>query len=103
MKDLRHERPEGHLASFFHGAKIGVVGPRIRQEHTSQDHGSLDEDFLGEAWAAKGTKIGHLPQEPELDPELDVRGNIDEAVRETRNLLAEFEIGQREIRRADDG
>ena len=44
----------------------------------------LDEDFLGEAWAAKGTKIGYLPQEPELDPELDVRGNVDEAARATR-------------------
>ena len=51
----------------------------------------LDEDFLGEAWAAKGTTIGYLPQEPELDPELDVRGNVDEAVRETRNLLKDFE------------
>ena len=39
----------------------------------------------------QGNKIGYLPQEPELDPELDVRGNVDEAVRATRNLLAEFE------------
>ena len=51
----------------------------------------LDDDFLGEAWAAKGTRVSYLPQEPELDPELDVRGNVEEAVRETRELLKQFE------------
>ena len=98
MKDLRKIVPpkreilKGIWLSFFHGAKIGVVGPNGSGKSTLlKIMAALDEDFLGEAWAAKGTKIGHLPQEPELDPELDVRGNIDEAVRETRNLLAEFE------------
>ena len=98
MKDLRKIVPpkreilKGIWLSFFHGAKIGVVGPNGSGKSTLlKIMAGLDEDFLGEAWAAKGTKIGYLPQEPELDPELDVRGNIDEAVRETRNLLAEFE------------
>ena len=98
MKGLRKIVPpkreilKGIWLSFFHGAKIGVVGPNGSGKSTLlKIMAGLDEDFLGEAWAAKGTKIGYLPQEPELDPELDVRGNIDEAVRETRNLLAEFE------------
>ena len=36
----------------------------------------VDKDFNGEAWAAQGTRIGYLSQEPELDPALDVRGNV---------------------------
>ena len=98
MKGLRKIVPpkreilKGIWLSFFHGAKIGVVGPNGSGKSTLlKIMAGLDEDFLGEAWAAKGTRIGYLPQEPELDPELDVRGNVDEAVRETRNLLAEFE------------
>ena len=98
MKGLRKIVPpkreilKGIWLSFFHGAKIGVVGPNGSGKSTLlKIMAGLDEDFLGEAWAAKGTKIGYLPQEPELDPELDVRGNVDEAVRATRNLLAEFE------------
>jgi ATP-binding cassette ChvD family protein len=51
----------------------------------------VDTDFLGEAWAAKGTRIGYLPQEPELDPQLDVRGNVEEGVKHTRDLLRRFE------------
>ncbi|MCH7891081.1 MAG: ATP-binding cassette domain-containing protein, partial [Gemmatimonadetes bacterium] len=98
MKDLRKIVPpkreilKGIWLSFFHGAKIGVVGPNGSGKSTLlKIMAGLDEDFLGEAWAAKGTKVGYLPQEPELDPELDVRGNVEEAVRETRDLLVEFE------------
>ena len=98
MKGLRKIVPpkreilKGIWLSFFHGAKIGVVGANGSGKSTLlRIMAGLDEDFLGEAWAAKGTKISYLPQEPELDPELDVRGNVDEAVRETRNLLKDFE------------
>ena len=98
MKDLRKIVPpkreilKGIWLSFFHGAKIGVVGSNGSGKSTLlKIMAGLDDDFLGEAWAAKGTKIGYLPQEPELDPELDVRGNVDHAVRETRDLLAQFE------------
>ena len=98
MKDLRKIVPpkreilKGIWLSFFHGAKIGVVGPNGSGKSTLlKIMAGLDDDFLGEAWAAKGTKIGYLPQEPELDPEFDVRGNVEEAVRETRDLLKEFE------------
>ena len=98
MKDLRKIVPpkreilKGIWLSFFHGAKIGVVGPNGSGKSTLlRIMAGLDDDFLGEAWAAKGTRISHLPQEPELDPELDVQGNVEVAVRKTRELLAEFE------------
>ena len=98
MKDLRKIVPpkkeilKGIWLSFFHGAKIGVVGSNGSGKSTLlKIMAGLDDDFLGEAWAAKGTKIGYLPQEPQLTPELDVRGNVEEAVRETRDLLNDYE------------
>jgi len=51
----------------------------------------IDTDFLGEAWAMKGTKIGYLPQEPELDESLNVKGNIELAVKETKDLLKRYD------------
>ena len=98
MKGLRKIVPpkreilKGIWLSFFHGAKIGVVGANGSGKSTLlRIMAGLDDDFIGEAWAAKGTRIGYLPQEPELDPELDVRGNVELAVRETRDLLKDFE------------
>jgi energy-dependent translational throttle protein EttA len=78
--------------SFYPGAKIGVVGPNGSGKSTLlRIMAGLDTDILGEAWAAKGTRIGYLAQEPELDPSLDVRGNVEKAVAETRALLTKFE------------
>lgn len=50
----------------------------------------IDEEFQGEAWLEQGRTVGYLPQEPQLDPKLNVRDNIMEAVSETRDLLAKF-------------
>ena len=78
--------------SFYPGAKIGVVGPNgSGKSSLLRIMAGLDTDFLGEAWAAKGTRIGYLSQEPELDSSLDVRGNVDLAVAETKDLLRRFE------------
>jgi ATP-binding cassette ChvD family protein len=78
--------------SFYPGAKIGVVGPNgSGKSSLLRIMAGLDTDFQGEAWAAKGTRIGYLPQEPVLDPDLDVRGNVEQAVEETRTLLRKFE------------
>ncbi|UCC25710.1 MAG: energy-dependent translational throttle protein EttA [Gemmatimonadales bacterium] len=78
--------------SFFPGAKIGVVGPNgSGKSSLLKVMAGIDQDFLGEAWAMKGTRIGYLPQEPELDPSLDVKGNVELAVKETRDLLRKFE------------
>ena len=65
-----------HL-SFLPGVKIGVVGVNGAGKSTLMKiMAGLDTDFTGEAWAAEGAKVGYLPQEPELDPALDVRGNV---------------------------
>ena len=78
--------------SFYPGAKIGVVGPNGAGKSTLlRIMAGLDTDFQGEAWAARGTRIGYLPQEPELDDSLDVRGNVELGVEETRDLLRRFE------------
>ncbi len=78
--------------SFYPGAKIGVVGPNgSGKSSLLRIMAGLDTDIQGEAWAAKGTRIGYLAQEPELDESLDVRGNVEEAVRDTRALLSRFD------------
>jgi ATP-binding cassette ChvD family protein len=78
--------------SFYPGAKIGVVGPNgSGKSSLLRIMAGLDSDFQGEAWAAKGTRIAYLAQEPTLDPELDVKGNVEQAVAETRSLLRRFE------------
>jgi sulfate-transporting ATPase len=78
--------------SFYPGAKIGVVGPNgSGKSSLLRIMAGIDTDIIGEAWAAKGTRIGFLAQEPELDPALDVRGNVEKAVAETRDLLKKFE------------
>ncbi len=98
MKDLRKVVPpsrvilDGIWLSFYPGAKIGVLGPNgAGKSSLLRIMAGVDQDFQGEAWAAAGTKIGYLPQEPELDPSKDVRGNVEEAVSAQRALLKRFE------------
>ncbi|QFS84058.1 putative ABC transporter ATP-binding protein YjjK [Roseivivax sp. THAF40] len=63
--------------NFLPGVKIGVVGVNGAGKSTLlKIMAGMDKDFQGEAWAAEGAKVGYLPQEPELDPALDVRGNV---------------------------
>jgi ATP-binding cassette ChvD family protein len=63
--------------NFLPGVKIGVVGVNGSGKSTLlRIMAGIDKDFQGEAWAAKGARVGYLPQEPELDPTLDVRGNV---------------------------
>ena len=63
--------------SFFPGAKIGVLGLNGSGKSTLlKIMAGMDTDFKGEAWAAKGAKVGYLAQEPYLDPALDVKGNV---------------------------
>jgi ATP-binding cassette ChvD family protein len=98
MKDLRKVVPpkreilRGIWLSFFHGAKIGVISPNGSGKSTLlRIMAGVDRDFLGEAFPAKGLRIGYLPQEPELDAGRDVRGNVEDGVAEIRALLARFE------------
>ena len=65
-----------HL-NFLPGVKIGVVGVNGSGKSTLlKIMAGMDTDFKGEAWAAKGAKVGYLAQEPQLDPTLDVKGNV---------------------------
>ncbi len=98
MKGLRKVVPpkreilKGIWLSFYPGAKIGVVGANGSGKSTLlRIMAGVDDDFLGEAFPAKGTRIGYLPQEPQLDSALDVRGNVELAVSEGRDLLRRFE------------
>jgi sulfate-transporting ATPase len=78
--------------SFFPGAKIGVLGANGAGKSTLlRIMAGLDKDFGGEAFPADGVSIGLLQQEPQLDPDKDVRGNIEEGVAETRALLSEYD------------
>jgi sulfate-transporting ATPase len=78
--------------SFYPGAKIGVLGANgAGKSSLLRIMAGVDQDFQGEAWPHAGTRIGFLPQEPVLDTTKDVRGNVEEAVAPTRNLLQRFE------------
>ncbi|HEX5250254.1 MAG TPA: energy-dependent translational throttle protein EttA [Gaiellales bacterium] len=77
--------------SFLPGAKIGVLGPNGAGKSTLlRIMAGLDEPSNGEARIAPGATVGYLPQEPELDPAKDVRGNVEEGVAEKRALLDRF-------------
>ncbi|MEO8036823.1 MAG: ATP-binding cassette domain-containing protein, partial [Acidobacteriota bacterium] len=77
--------------SFYPGAKIGVLGANgAGKSSLLRIMAGVDHDYNGEAWAAQGTRIGFLPQEPHLDPTLDVRGNVELAVKEQRGYLDRF-------------
>jgi ATP-binding cassette ChvD family protein len=78
--------------SFFPGAKIGVLGLNGAGKSTLlKIMAGIDTDIVGEARPQPGIKIGYLPQEPQLDPELDVRGNVEQAVKEVKDALADLD------------
>ncbi len=78
--------------SFYPGAKIGVLGANgAGKTSLLRIMAGEDTEHLGEAAPAKGTRIGYVPQEPQLDPEKDVKGNIEEGLSEIRDVLQRFE------------
>ena len=77
--------------SFLPDAKIGVVGTNGSGKSTLlKIMAGMDTEFNGEAWAAEGIKVGYLPQEPQLDDDLDVRGNVMLGVSEKKAKLDRF-------------
>lgn len=77
--------------SFFPGAKIGVLGLNGAGKSTLlKIMAGIDNDIIGEARPQSDIKIGYLAQEPQLDPGKDVRGNVEDGVRETKMLLDQF-------------
>jgi sulfate-transporting ATPase len=83
--------------SFFPGAKIGVLGLNGSGKSTLlRIMAGEDKDIEGEARAQPGINVGYLPQEPRLDPEKDVRGNVEDGLGDTKTLLDRFnEISDR--------
>ncbi len=78
--------------AFFPGAKIGVIGGNgAGKSSLLRIMAGVDTEFVGEARPTPGVTVGWLPQEPELDPAKDVRGNVEEGVGESRELLRRFE------------
>ncbi len=90
--------------SFFPGAKIGVLGLNGAGKSTLlRIMAGLDTEFEGEARPQPGINIGYLPQEPELNPDKDVRGNVEEGVAETKALIERFnEISMKFAEPMDD-
>jgi sulfate-transporting ATPase len=77
--------------SFFPGAKIGVLGLNGSGKSTLlRIMAGVDKEHLGEARPQPGIQIGYLAQEPQLDPDKNVRGNVEEGIAETKKLLDEF-------------
>ena len=77
--------------SFFPGAKIGVLGLNGSGKSTLlRIMAGVDTEIEGDVQPLAGIKIGYLKQEPELDPQKDVRGNVEDGVREVKDLLDKF-------------
>jgi ATP-binding cassette ChvD family protein len=96
MQDLRKvkggkEILKGIWLSFFPGAKIGVIGPNGAGKSTLlRIMAGQDKEFMGEARPDPKAKVGFLPQEPQLDPKLDVKGNVELGVKPMKDLLNRF-------------
>ena len=98
MKDLRKITPQGKeilkgiWLSFYPDAKIGVLGANGSGKSTLlRIMAGIDKDFAGDAFAAEGTRVGFLPQEPVLDPSKNVQQHVEEAVAPLKALLTRFE------------
>ena len=83
LKDVR--------LSFFPGAKIGIVGVNGAGKSTLlKIMAGIDKEYQGEAWAAEGAKVGYLEQEPQLNGDKDVFGNVMEGVAEKQALVERY-------------
>lgn len=78
--------------SFYPGAKIGVLGLNgSGKSSLLKIMAGIDKEFIGEARPQPDIKIGYLPQEPKLDPNKNVRGNVEEGVAQVADLLKRFD------------
>jgi ATP-binding cassette ChvD family protein len=95
---------KGITLSFLPNVKIGVLGVNGAGKSTLlKIMAGQDKEFGGEAWAAEGVRVGYLEQEPDLDPNKDVKGNVIEGLGETKAMLDKFnEISARFAEPMDD-
>lgn len=83
---------KGISLSFFHGAKIGVIGTNGAGKSTlMRIIAGQDKDFQGELVIQEGKSVGYLPQEPQLDETLDVRGNLELGLKDQKDLLEAYD------------
>ena len=79
-----------HL-SFYPDAKIGILGPNGSGKSTIlKIMAGIDKEFSGEAWLAEKATVGYLAQEPELDPQLNVFGNVMEGVKKKTDIIERY-------------
>jgi energy-dependent translational throttle protein EttA len=103
MQDLRKVRGgkdilKGIYLSFFPGAKIGVIGPNGAGKSTLlRIMAGQDSEFFGTARPDPSIRVGFLPQEPQLDPTLDVKGNVELGVKPLRDVLDRFNAVSNEL------
>jgi len=110
MKDVGKVVPpnrvilKGIWLSFFHGAKIGVLGLNgAGKSSLLRIMAGIDHEHLGEANPAKNIKIGFLEQEPRLDPAKTALENVEEGVAETKALLTRFNAISAQFAETMDG
>ncbi len=78
--------------SFLPGAKIGVLGLNGAGKSTLlKIMAGVEQNYIGEAFVGQGVSVGYLQQEPQLNPDKDVRGNVEEGVAETKALLEKYD------------
>ena len=97
LRDLKKAYPggkevlKGVTLDFIPGAKIAIIGPNGAGKSTLMKiMAGYDTEFTGDAWAEKGVNVGYLAQEPQLNPDKDVWGNVMEGVQATQDLLDRF-------------
>jgi sulfate-transporting ATPase len=83
---------EDATLSFLKGARIGVIGPNGMGKSTLlKIMAGVDKQYYGDVFLAPGTKVGYVPQEPKLDPDLTVMGNVELGVKPIRDMLKKYE------------
>lgn len=83
---------EGLSLSFYYGAKIGIVGENgSGKTSLLRIMAGVDQDYMGTAQLAKGMRVGYVSQEPKLNPDKTVRGNLEEALEPVRALIRRYD------------
>ena len=94
LTKIYNDKPvfENISLSFYHGAKIGIVGENgSGKTSLLRIMAGVDSEYMGTAQLMKGMRVGYVPQEPHLNPEKNVRGNLEEALAPIHALIARYD------------